>query len=104
MVQHSTHLSPSSIVSRSESQLSCRVDDEEVIMSLDSGEYFGCDPVGARVWALIEAPISVSALCERLAVDFPDATVDRCMSDVLPFLRELIDEGLATTTGGDASA
>jgi Coenzyme PQQ synthesis protein D (PqqD) len=55
--------------------------------------YFALNPVGRRVWELIDAPQSVAALCAALRdeYDVPDET---CRSDVLALLRQMVDAGL----------
>ncbi len=89
-------ITPATIVSRSDAQASCMVDDETVLMHLDTGRYFGYDAVGTRIWALIEEPMAVSSLCERLVAEYADVDLEHCTADVVAFLRELVDEGLVT--------
>lgn len=91
-----TPLRLDTIVRQSSNQMSCQVDQEAVIMHLLTGRYFGCDPVGARVWALLEQPTSISALCERLMEEYSGVDRDRCAQDVIAFIRDLIDEGLVS--------
>jgi hypothetical protein len=83
-------------VSRSDAQASCRIDDETVLMHLDSGRYFGYDAVGSRVWALMEEPVAVSTLCERLVAEYDGIDLEGCTRDVTAFLSELLEEGLVT--------
>jgi len=69
------------------------VDGETVMLSVRTGKYYGLDPVGSRVWALIEEPRRVSDLCTLLLDEFE---VDRetCERDVLAFLEKLAKDDL----------
>ena len=89
-------LAPETVVGRSRDHVSCRVDDETVLMHLETGKYFGYDPVGTRVWELLEEPMAISALCQRLVGEYADVDLDRCTGDVIAFLQELVGEGLVS--------
>ena len=88
-------LTAGATVRRSDRQVSCRIDDETVLMHLETGLYFGYDPVGSRVWELLEQPITVGALCDRLVAEYAGVNAAQCRTDVVAFLRELVAEGLA---------
>lgn len=92
-------LTPETVVGRSGDQVSCRIDDETVLMHLETGAYFGYDPVGTRVWELLREPIAISALCERLTGEYTDVDVGRCTEDVVAFLEQLVNEGLVSVSG-----
>jgi Coenzyme PQQ synthesis protein D (PqqD) len=53
-----------------QSVLSRLVGDETVILELESGSYFGLDPIGARVWALIGTGTTLGDLCEVMIADY----------------------------------
>ena len=59
----------------------------------EGGRYFGLDPVGRRIWELIEAPISVEALCGVLTSEF-DIDLETCRREVLPFLQRMHEADL----------
>lgn len=82
----------SSIVRQSGGQVSAEIDDEVVMMNVEQGNYYALDEVGSRIWALIEQPMEVSALCDRLIEEYE---VERaaCEIDVLKFLDELLEQG-----------
>jgi hypothetical protein len=82
------------IVVRSPGLLSAPVDDEIVILNPDRDNYVGLDAVGRTVWDLIEQPQEVAELCRKLSLDF-NATPEQIAADVLPFLAEITDEGIA---------
>ncbi len=88
-----TPITNKSIVTQATDLVMSEVDDEIMLMSVDSGKYYGMDEVGSRIWQLIRHPIAISDLCEMLADEFEvdDLT---CQQDVLAFLNELSSEGL----------
>jgi hypothetical protein len=53
--------------------LSSKIDDEIIIMGLQTDKYYGLDAIASRIWELLEAPRSldelVSLLCEEYEVE-----------------------------------
>jgi hypothetical protein len=74
-------------------QVASNVEGEAVILELGRGTYFGLDPIGTRVWNLIQEPSTVASVCETLVREY-DVARARCESDVLSLLAELEDSGL----------
>lgn len=70
-----------------------RVGDETVILHLGSGVYFGLDPVGTRIWELLEAPQDIAALTSRLQAEF-DVAPAVLQADVLAFVQSLLDHDI----------
>jgi hypothetical protein len=79
------------VIVRNEELLTSDLDGETIMLSVESGNYYGLDQVGSRLWALIEQPRSVSDLCDMLVAEF-DVERDQCEKDILAFLHELVDE------------
>ncbi|MEE4330987.1 MAG: lasso peptide biosynthesis PqqD family chaperone [Wenzhouxiangella sp.] len=90
----SNELNPESTVQRSSEPLQAGLDDEVVMMSVEKGSYYGLDPVGARIWELIESPKRISQVVDDLIETYE---VDRevCERETLAFMQSLIDEDLA---------
>jgi hypothetical protein len=80
-------------VARGEGLVSSEMDGETVLLSVETGRYYGMDPVGSRIWDLIEQPRRVSGLCEALQEEF-EVEREQCERDVLSYLNELYQEGL----------
>ena len=61
-------------------QVSTELEGEAVILNLADQVYYGLDPVGARVWALIRQPRTVAELRDAIVseyeVDGPTAELD----------------------------
>ena len=75
-------------VARNDSILFSELDDKLLMMSIDNGEYYSLDAIGAHIWTLLAEPISVAALCEALVNEF-DVAPETCREDVLAFMNEL---------------
>lgn len=72
---------------------SCELGDEAVVLNLQNGIYYGLDPVGARVWRLLQQPRSLAELCSLVVEEF-DVTPERCESDLAAFAAALGTHGL----------
>ena len=66
---------------------------ESVLLDLESERYFGLDPVGTRIWALLGEHDNLQAVADRLYAEF-DAEPERIQSDLLTLVGELADAGL----------
>jgi hypothetical protein len=73
--------------------MSRRLGDDCVMLDLESGTYFGLDPVGARVWELLSDGKSVEEVCAILSDEY-DASRELIESDVALLVKELADNGL----------
>ncbi len=70
------------------------IDDEIVILKLQTNNYVALNEIGRRIWELLESPCRVADLCQQLNQKFA-ATPEQIAADVLPFLAELESENLA---------
>jgi len=77
---------PSQVMGRS-------VGDETVILDLESGTYFGLDPVGARMWALMGEGKTLGEVCDVMLEEY-DVTRQRLEEDLLNLAGELAEKGL----------
>jgi hypothetical protein len=91
-------ISTESVVCQIEDIVASDIDDEKVMMSIEKGRYYSLDPVGSRVWELIEKPVKVSELIDALLLKYD---VDRatCEQDVLAFLEDLNKDGILRVNG-----
>ena len=51
--------------SRNQQIIDGELDDNQVMMHLEKGKYFGLNPLGKRIWELIEKPKSFSEIIQR---------------------------------------
>ena len=88
-----TSLSLGSIVVASRDQVSTALADEAVVLGMKDGVYYGLDPVGARIWQMVEQPITLREVVDALVREY-EVDRERCAVDVLAFARDLADRGL----------
>lgn len=69
------------------------IDGELVALDIDRGECFGMDRVGSTIWTIAAEPVTVGGIADQLTRNH-DVSRDRCLSDILPFIEELVAEGL----------
>ena len=86
-------LSIDSIVVAAPDQVWTPLADEVVILGMTDGIYYGLDPVGARIWRLVEQPIALRQVVESLVAEY-DVEADRCAADVLVLAHNLASRGL----------
>ncbi len=89
------------LLSRHPEAAASRVGDETVILHLESGIYFGLDPVGTRIWELLDAPMTLAALKARLMGEFAVAE-DVLSADVAAFLGQMLGHGILRRGPGPA--
>jgi hypothetical protein len=81
-------------ITLSAEQVSAELDGEAVVLNLRDGVYFGLNPVGTRVWALLkEAPRSVADLREAILAEY-DVGFQQCDDDLRSLLTSLDEHGL----------
>ena len=81
------HPSPSAIFKE--------LDEGGVLLSTSDEVYFGVNPVGARIWALLPPVLrTFGELCAKLEQQYPDAGSDRIRADAQEFLEALTASGL----------
>lgn len=65
------------------------LDDNQVMMHIEKGKYFGMNPVGKRIWDLIKEPKSLQEVTGRLLSEF-EITEEQCSREVRAFLKKAI--------------
>jgi Coenzyme PQQ synthesis protein D (PqqD) len=90
-----------SVVAATSEQVSCQLGDEAAILNLGNCVYYGLDPVGARIWNLVQEPKVVSDLRAAI-IDEYEVEAERCEADLLRLLEELRSEGLIQLKAADA--
>jgi hypothetical protein len=73
-------------------------DGDMVVLDADRGDFVQLNKTAARIWALLEVPLTFGELCARLADQFAvDATA--CREDVRGFVGVLAERGLVEIDG-----
>lgn len=67
---------------------------ETVLLDLSSGQYFGLDTIGGRIWELLsERGQTLKELCDQIEAEF-DAPRDRIEADLIVLAKQLSDQEL----------
>ena len=61
---------------------------EAIILNLESGTYFGLDPIGTRIWSLLQEDGSLRRTFELLEHEY-DVEPERLKADILRLVGEL---------------
>ncbi len=88
-------LGPDTRVAASADQVSCELEGEAVILDLAEGVYYGLDPVGAHVWALLAQERTLAELRDRVAAAY-DVDAATAEADLVELLGDLAARGLVT--------
>ena len=74
-------------------QVSCNLAGESVILNLNNGVYYGLDPVGARVWTLVQEPRTLVELRDALLHEY-EVDASSLEADLRDLLHQLAEQGL----------
>ena len=85
------------IIRVGESVVCAELDDEAVLLNLESGIYYGLDSTGTQIWRLLAEGIGEDELVDRLADEF-DADPEGLRRDVEEFLGILSSKGLLSVS------
>ena len=66
------------------------LDDEAVILNLNSARYFGLDPVGTRILTLLDESATIQEAYDRLLREY-EVEPERCERELLTLLNKLAD-------------
>ena len=86
-------LSLNQTATRSDDVLFQEVGGEAVLLDLASEQYFGLDPVGTRIWQLLEKAPALQAVADTLHTEF-EVEPSRMESDLLAIIDKLAAAGL----------
>lgn len=71
---------------------------ETVILNLNTGVYWGLDPVGTRIWQLLQKQTRVDAIWQAMRAEY-DVAEDQLRQDLLDLLSRLLENGLVEVSG-----
>jgi hypothetical protein len=97
----SATISDHSVVVAAKDQVSCDLAGEAAILNVKSGVYYGLDPVGARIWTLMQEPRAVAEIQNTITGEY-DVEPERCARDLMGLLEKLLEEGLIEVKDGSA--
>jgi hypothetical protein len=97
-----TGISLSSVVQASPEHVAANLADEVVILNLQDEIYYGLNPVGARIWNLVQTPRAVQEIQDILVQEY-DVEPQRCYADLLELLQKMSAKGLIRIGDGETS-
>ena len=86
-------MTDTTVLSRREGLMAADMNGSAVMMDIMTGKYYNLGEVGGRIWELLEEPMTLDTLVQKLTAEY-DVSAERCRSDMLPFLNTLIERGL----------
>ena len=98
----STTISDYSVVVATKDQVSCDLAGEAAILNIKSGVYYGLNPVGARIWNLMQQPRKVAEIQDEITNEY-EVEPERCARDLVALLEKLFAEGLIEVTNGSGA-
>ena len=81
-------INPNNLITRVPDLMSTRVDEDVVILNMQTDTYVALDAIGRRIWDLLETPRRVDEICQQLSQEF-SGDPEQITTDVLAFLNEL---------------
>lgn len=75
--------------------VSCELSGETVILEMASGRYFALDPIGTRVWQLLQSISRAESLCEHLVQEY-EVDAETCRRDLSILLNQMAENGLVS--------
>jgi hypothetical protein len=93
LVPRNNSISLDSVITRNAAVVEAEIHGEVVAMNIETGNCYGLNLVGSRVWNLLSDPVRISGICAQLNVEF-DVEPDICEREVIGLLEELQAEDL----------
>ena len=98
----SSTISDRSIVVAGKGYVSSDLAGETSILNIQSGVYYSLDPIGARIWSMMQEPRAVAEIQNAITSEY-DVEPDRCAREVIVLLEQLHAQGLIEVKGTSAS-
>jgi len=85
--------SAQTVVKAAQGQMSCDLAGEAAILNMATGIYYGLDPIGARIWELIQEPASIARVRDALLEEY-DVEPAQVEADIEALLGDMAGHGL----------
>lgn len=90
-------LAPEAHVVVSKDQIACDLGGDASVVTWKDDIYYGLDPVGKRVWQLIQEPVTVAQIRDVLSAEY-DVEAAQLEADIRELLEQLAEQGLVEIT------
>jgi Coenzyme PQQ synthesis protein D (PqqD) len=81
--------------SRNQQIIDGTIDDNQIMMHIERGKYFGLTSVGKRIWELLETPRNQEEIVQALISEY-DVTENQCQQEVQRFLEKAVSNDIIT--------
>lgn len=97
MVEAAT-IDDTTLLRRKAAVVGADVADDAILLDIDTGYFFQLNATGAKIWAFVEQPQTLGALCAHMAASYK-VDVETCRSDVTEFVADLIERDVLEIAG-----
>lgn len=73
--------------------ISSKLLDEQVILDIEKGKYFSLNPVATKIWDILEQPLTIDTLCDKL-VEVYNIEKEKCRVETIAYIQEMMKLGL----------
>lgn len=70
-----------------------QLDDNQIIMDIERGKYFGLNSLGRKIWELLESPLTLDEIINRLLSEY-QVSEEICHKEVSSFINKAISLGI----------
>src|SRR5215831_2717293 len=77
------------------------LDQESVLLNLETERYFGLDATGTRMWQLVTTASNIDAAYQELLAEY-DVEPELLRANLKELLERLVENGLLRVLSGDA--
>ncbi|MEH6699379.1 MAG: PqqD family protein [Brevundimonas sp.] len=92
-MEHPVTIDETTVLTRNAALIGADVADEAILLDVDSGYFFQLNRTGSRIWAFVEQPRTMGALCDHMAASYK-VDAEHCRRDVTEFVVDLIERGV----------
>ncbi len=82
-------------IAKNDEIVSGKIDDDLVMMSIQSGKYFLMNPTGGRIWELLDKPRTIAEISAILTGEYKIEPA-ACQKEVIGFIAQLASRKVIT--------
>ncbi len=79
--------------------IASKIQDETVMVDIDSGNYFALNEVASSIWDLLDQPRSTDEVCSELMQEY-EIDEENCRKQTEEFIKELLKLKLIESVNG----
>jgi hypothetical protein len=81
------------VYKKNNESISSKLLDEQVILDIEKGKYFSLNPVATKIWDILEQPLTIDTLCDKLIEEY-NIEVEKCRTETTAYIQEMMKLGL----------